>query len=162
MTLRAFPLAGLALLALALAAPAHAQQYPIEEEDEIEFPEGSTGAPGDQITFESDGWQAGSEADGSFASEEVEVGTFTADVAGVIRGVFTIPENATPGDHFLILRGTGADGQPREARGLVVVTGEDLAVTGSSGALPLIGTTVGLAVVGSVLVAIVRRRRAST
>lgn len=159
---------------LALAAPAHGQQYPPGPFGV--FVSDTTVFPGQTITITAGVFAPGSTVTDTFFSQPVELGTATANADGVATLEGTIPLNATPGTHTITASGVAADGSPLEVSTTVTVLDDDdgveapggagaagggLPITGSE-SLPIARIGAALLAVGGGLLFITRRRRAAT
>lgn len=120
----------------------------------------------------------------AFGVESVfqQLGTAIASADGEVAATFTVPTNLTDGQHHVVFKGTGFDGQPNEVRipfvvnggrftgtgagagtgagsGTVNVGGVQLPRTGSDELVPLLVLGAGLVVAGGSTVMVARRRR---
>src|SRR5512138_2371710 len=84
---------------LALATPAHGQQYPPGQFGV--FVSDTTVVPGQTITISAGIFASGSTVTFTFFSQPVTLGTATADADGVATIEATIPSDATPGTHTI-------------------------------------------------------------
>ncbi|MEZ5340527.1 MAG: hypothetical protein R2706_03505 [Acidimicrobiales bacterium] len=87
---------------------------------------------GQLIDFGFNGWAPGSDVTVTVRSEPVNVGTFTADTTGTVRGGFVMPSVA-PGVHRVIFDGVTGAGQPQQVEVLVEIDGQ-----------PVIGDMIGV------------------
>ena len=150
-------------LATALLVSGHvsAQEYP---------PGGATCgvsatvvSPGGSLTVGCDNLLPGSSFTIEFLSPEVLAsGTVGAD--GSFSETVTIPSDATPGDHIILVRGTDADGDPVSIEIPITVSGgaaaEGVAFTGANITVGLL-LLVGLVIAGGTAL-VAGRRRART
>lgn len=143
--------------AMLLAAPAGAQQYPIE---------GATCGlsvtvvpPGGSLTVSCDGLLPGSPWTITFESEPQVLATGTAGPDGSFSEGVTIPGDASPGSHTITITGTEADGTPFSISIPITVTGAGagLAVTGGNISVALI-LLAGLLAAATAALLIGRRR----
>jgi LPXTG-motif cell wall-anchored protein len=88
------------------------------------------------------------------------VGTFTADASGTVRVEFTVPAGTPAGTHTLVYEGNmGTYFQESLTVAAASGTGDNLAYTGASVAMPL-GLGAGALALGGGLVFMTRRRNA--
>lgn len=125
----------------------------------------TTPVVGQVIELVSTGWAPGSSQDTFVESDPIFVGRSTADATGRARLSFTMPKVA-PGEHHIVARGTGADGQPLVQRVRIMVEGAttggaNLPKTGSDSSLPMAQIGAGAVAVGGLLVLVARKRRSS-
>ena len=111
----------------------------------------TTPVVGQVIEVVSTGWAPGSSQDTFVESDPI----FS----------FTMPKVA-PGEHHIVARGTGADGQPLVQRVRIMVEGAttggaNLPKTGSDSSLPMAQIGAGAVAVGGLLVLVARKRRSS-
>ena len=133
----------LLLLTVVSARPAFAQTYPAQATFEIRDANGNlitstTGVcPGDGLFVHSTGWLGNSDAQVTFHSDPVNIGTFRANSSGVLDFSFRVP-NVENGMHTLKVSGTGADGKPRVVEASILcnctqpANGQPTAVLGST------------------------------
>jgi hypothetical protein len=156
-------------LVIAVPTAAAAQEYPTTREESLTVSDSSL-APGDSLSIEGRGFAPGSSATATLFSAPMEVGTFTADGSGTVRGEVTIPPSTSPGEHRLELAGSGADGGPLVLSAQLTITGEGggsgsrqsggggFAFTGTSITALIVAGTL-LAGLGAGAVVVSRRRR---
>jgi energy-converting hydrogenase Eha subunit A len=118
----------IALLALALmiAVPAVAQDYPIDDDEEPSATASQTViAAGGTVTVEGDGWLPGSEVTISIFGNGVSevLGTAQVNAAGEFVTQVTIPSNLAPGAYSIRITGLDTDAQPRTVDIPITVTG---------------------------------------
>lgn len=158
---------------VALATPAHGQQYPPGQFGV--FVSDTTVVPGQTITISAGVFSPGSTVTFTFFSQPVTLGSATADADGVATIEATIPLNATPGTHTITASGVAPDGSPLEVSTTVTVLAADdgVAAAGAGGIagglprtgeepLPLARIAAALLAVGGGLLFVTRRRRAAT
>ncbi len=94
-------------------------------------------------------------------SAPVKVGTFTADASGTVRVEFTVPAGTPAGTHTLVYEGSlGTYFQESLTVAVAAGSGDNLAYTGASVAMPL-GLGAGALALGGGLVLMTRRRNAA-
>jgi hypothetical protein len=94
-------------------------------------------------------------------SAPVKVGTFTADASGTVRVEFTVPAGTPAGTHTLVYEGSlGTYFQESLTVAAAAGSGDNLAYTGASVAMPL-GLGAGALALGGGLVLMTRRRNAA-
>lgn len=128
----------------------------------------TTVVPGEDVTVSGSDFEPGTTYTIVFHSRSRLLARGTTD-SSTITDTVSIPTNAKPGDHTLVLRGTDDDGGPRVLRTAITVVGEantsapqtaGLPGTGAdSTLLPLAGAGAGVVLAGAGLVAYSRRRR---
>jgi hypothetical protein len=123
---RAVRLLFLALaLAAGVAAPAGAQNYPVEVNIEIRDASGNLvtattpTCPEDALGVRSNGWLPTSDVVAKFFSTVHELGTFRSNGTGLVDFVFRVPQ-VENGLHTLQLTGTGQNGQPRTVEATIL------------------------------------------
>ena len=93
-------------------------------------------------------------------SAPVKVGAFTADASGTVRVEFTVPAGTPAGSHTLVYEGSmGTYFQESLTVAAAAASGDSLAYTGASVAMPL-GLGAGALALGGGLVLMTRRRNA--
>lgn len=120
----------LAVAVLALVAfPALAQDYPPE-------PEVAVGTPNAVVTIRGSDWGAGTEVVVEYRNTAGQTTAATAVVEedGTFAADLPLPPDAEPGVTEVAVRGTGADGQPREWQPRILVQADD-AEAGDAGAV---------------------------
>jgi hypothetical protein len=125
----------------------------------------STVAPGGSVTVYANGFQPGSTATITLESDPVLLATTTAGSDGVVNETVTIPADTPAGQHEIVVSGVGRDGEPKQVRFPITITGT--AAAGSGGSLVATGTDIGLALIigtiaagiGVVLLSTARRRQ---
>lgn len=156
-----------ALVALALAAPAGAQQYP-PAQNSLTISD-TTPTPGQTVSITAQTYTGSVTI--TMNSEPVVLGSATADSSGVANLSATIPANAALGTHTLVATGTGADGAPLTLTLSFTVVAADgsgsgaaggLPRTGDDSSLPLARVGLGLAAAGGVITAVAAKRRKAT
>lgn len=130
--------------------------------------------PGQPVAFEVGGWKEGEKGKKEFHSKPVSLGTFVANDIGVASGTFTVPKNASSGQHNFVL--IGESGRQVSIPVTVSRTGEagggvgagsnagtgtpsSLPFTGSGDLIPLTIVGVGMVALGAGVVVAARRRR---
>jgi hypothetical protein len=156
-----------AALALGLlAAPAAAQQYP-PAQNGLTVSD-TTPTPGQTIDITVQTCAPGSSVTVTLDSDQVVLGTPTADSSGVARLSATIPANTSLGAHTIIAVCTGADDAPLRLTAAINVVSAGGAGSGAGGGLPRTGddsslplARIGLALLaaGGVVTAIAAKRR---
>jgi LPXTG-motif cell wall-anchored protein len=96
---------------LALAVPAHGQQYPPERL--FITVSDSTPTPGQTITVTAATFASGSTVSFTFFSEPEDLGSDEADDNGEASRAVTIPSNANLGEHTITASGTAPSGASR-------------------------------------------------
>jgi hypothetical protein len=104
----------------------------------------STIGPGGQVTITSTGWKASSQVTAELHSTPESLGTLTADGNGKISGQVTIPADATPGAHSIVLTGTDPTSARMVTLGITVTAASSNPGSnpGSGSATPGSGTNV--------------------
>ena len=69
-------------------------------------------SPGGTLTINSQDWLPGSVVTVTMHSEPVELGRVTANSLGAFVATFDVPDDASIGQHRVVLSGTGASGSP--------------------------------------------------
>jgi hypothetical protein len=157
-----------AALALGLlAAPAAAQQYP-PAQNGLTVSD-TTPTPGQTIDITVQTCAPGSSVMVTLDSDQVALGTPTADSSGVARLSATIPANTSLGAHTIIAVCTGADDAPLRLTAAINVVsaggagsgagGGGLPRTGDDSSLPLARIGLALLAAGGVVTAIAAKRR---
>jgi hypothetical protein len=120
--------------------------------------------PGSAVTFSASGFQPNSNAQVYFESTPVLLETVSADANGTVASTVTIPSDAVPGDHDIVVTGTAPDGSPLSVS--IPITVVSATTSGTSGlaftgADIAIVATVGLLALGfgGFLLLSVRRKR---
>lgn len=85
--------------------------------------------PGGSINIRAGGFAPGSEVTIVINSDPVELGAVLASATGTIDAAVTIPSDLAPGEHTLVVSGTGVDGDPRALSTPFTVTAPDVVVT---------------------------------
>lgn len=85
---------------------------------------------GAAFEFVAGGFEPLSPVVGRLFSDPIELGTSAADAEGVLRWTITIPEEATPGEHHVVLEGVDPDGSPRLIIYPVTIVGDAVAPPG--------------------------------
>jgi alpha-L-fucosidase len=98
------------------------------------------------VTVHGDGFMPSSDVDVALHSTPVHLGTFTTDATGAFTATVTIPVDATPGTHTIVLTGTARNGEPATVNLALTVRDSTLPRTGSS---PFPFARFGLALLGS-------------
>jgi hypothetical protein len=155
------------LLVVGLPTAAWAQEYPTTPDESLTVSDASL-APGDPLTISGQGFAPGSSATATLFSRPMELGTFTADGGGAVRGQVAIPEGTSAGAHRLELAGVAPDGSALVLTAQVTVAGgtgssdrsesSGLAFTGTS-VTALLAAAVVLIAVGAGALVLSRRRR---
>jgi hypothetical protein len=129
-------------------------------------------APGSQINFSASGFDPNSNVQVFFESTPVLLETQLADANGTVSGSATIPSDATPGPHDLVLTGTDPSGSPLSVSIPITVvaatttsatsasSGGGLAFTGANIAIMVSVGVVALGFGGFLLLSVRRKRRA--
>jgi LPXTG-motif cell wall-anchored protein len=108
-------------------------------------------APGQSVTISGSGFADGKELAMTFFSTPVKLGTTTSNGNGAFRASVSIPRNAAPGQHQLVVTGPGARGGTHRAIARVRVVGAG-AASATPGELPRTGGSTGpLTVAGGLL-----------
>jgi LPXTG-motif cell wall-anchored protein len=108
-------------------------------------------APGQSVTISGSGFADGKELAMTFLSTPVPLGTTNSNANGAFRASVSIPRNATPGQHQLVVTGPGARGGTHRAIARLRVVGAG-AASATPGELPRTGGNTGpLTVVGGLL-----------
>lgn len=143
-------------LVLAMSATAAAQEYPPSEGD-LEVSD-STVTPGGTITVEGTGCEADSDVTITFDDDEIDA--TTADGDGAFSESVDVPDDASEGTHTLEATCPDADGTGNRVLGIQITVSDEggLAATGSSSTVPLTLVGAGIALLGVVLVVVVRQR----
>jgi hypothetical protein len=105
----------IALLALALmiAVPAVAQDYPIDDDEPEATVSQTVVVPGQPVVVSGEDWLPNSTVTIEFLSTPVLLGTASVDANGRFSRQVTIPSNATPGPHTIRVSGFDTDNLPR-------------------------------------------------
>jgi LPXTG-motif cell wall-anchored protein len=122
---------------------------------------GDRTAPGQKVVKVLTGFKPGEVVTVTLHSAPRTVGTFTADASGTVRVEFTVPAGTPAGEHTLVYEGNMGtyfqEALTVAASGSGTGSGDNLAYTGASVAMPL-GLGGGALALGGGLVFLTRRR----
>lgn len=96
-------------IGLSFGAPAALAQYP--PPGAIAGVTDSVVTPGDDVTVFGSGWLPGSLTNLQFQSAPVSLGSAQVNAQGSFSKVVSIPSNASPGQHSIVVSGTASNGQ---------------------------------------------------
>ncbi len=122
---------------------------------------GDTASPGKKVVKILTGFKPHEVVTVTLHSAPQTVGTFTADASGTVRVEFTVPAGTPAGAHTLVYEGNmGTYFQETLTVAAAAGSGDNLAYTGASVAMPL-GLGAGALALGGGLVFMTRRRNAA-
>jgi hypothetical protein len=100
-----------------------------------------TVTPGGSLTITDQGWAPHSKVDIELHSDPVSLGSAQADGKGVIKTTVVIPADTAPGQHNIVLTGTGTNGDPQTHTVAVTVDATTVTAGATTGTVSPSGTS---------------------
>jgi len=100
-----------------------------------------TATAGGSLTITDAGWAPNSKVDIELHSDPVSLGSAQADGKGVIKTTVVIPADTDPGQHQIVLTGTGPNGDPQTHTLDVTIAASTVTPEGATGSGSPSGTS---------------------